>query len=220
MIQKYDPDAFHHHSNPLIRFVENKRVKTILKLMDAENLDFVLEVGCGAGNVIERAPHGRLFGVDLSYSILRKARTQLKQGVHLIQGDAQNLPYKDHIFQRVICSEVLEHLLDPSLALYEISRVLTGKGTAVISVPNELLINRIKRILLRLRIFHWFMDRRGGYHQMAERMDEDWHLHSFQLEGWLKMSRGLFKVARLKRIPFIWLPLRYVILLEKQDVAA
>jgi hypothetical protein len=34
MIQKFDPDAFHHHSSPVIRFIEIKRVRAILKLMD------------------------------------------------------------------------------------------------------------------------------------------------------------------------------------------
>jgi ubiquinone/menaquinone biosynthesis C-methylase UbiE len=220
MITKYDPDAFHRHSNPLIQFVEKKRVRTIFELLDIQSDDSILEVGCGAANVIERASRGRLFGVDLSAAILTKAKKQLRQEIHLFQADAQSLPCKNRVFQQVICSEVLEHLLDPSSALIEISRILATGGKAVISVPNEVWINRIKWILIRLRLFRWLMDRNGGYHEVPERMDEEWHLHSFPLEGWLQILQKFFKVARLKRIPFVWLPLRFVILLEKPDIPA
>ena len=216
MINKYDPDAFHRHSHPLIRFVERKRVNTIFELLEIRSDDCVLEVGCGAGNVIERASRGRLFGVDLSSSILTKAKNQLNRRIHLFQGDAQNLPCKDHVFQHVICSEVLEHLLEPHSALREMRRILAPGGVATVSIPNELWINRIKWILIRLHLFRWFADSREKYEQIPERMDEEWHLHSLPLGEWLKMFKGSFRVTRLKRVPFPWLPLRYVIRLQKQ----
>ncbi len=217
MIKKYDPDAFHHHSNPLIRFVERKRVKTIFKLMDIQERDPILEVGCGAGNVIEKASRGMLFGVDLSLSILNKAKQRLGSTIHLFQGDAQNLPCQDWVFKQIICSEVLEHLLEPSSALNEMLRVLKPKGVAIISIPNELWINRIKRVLVQLRIFHLLAGRGGVYGQMPEKMDDEWHLHSFRLDEWLHMFKRHFRVTALKRIPSAIIPLRYVIRLEKPD---
>jgi ubiquinone/menaquinone biosynthesis C-methylase UbiE len=215
MVKKYDPDAFHHHSNPLIRFVEHRRVNTIVKLMDIHKEACVLEIGCGAGNVIEKINSGKLFGVDISRSILNKGKMKLNKKVHLFQGDAQNLPCKDEVFKQVICSEVLEHLLSPSEALHEMARILEPRGVGVISVPNELWINRIKSILVELRIFRWFVNRRGEYKEMPERMEDEWHLHALPLKQWLSLFKQCFKVTRLRRIPFSWLPLRYVIRLEK-----
>ena len=215
MVKKYDPDAFHHHSNPLIRFVEHRRVNTIIKLMNIHREASVLEIGCGAGNVIEKMNSGRLFGVDISSSILGKARRKLSNRADLFQGDAQNLPCKDEVFQQLICSEVLEHLLSPSDALHEMARILKPHGVAVISVPNEVWINRIKSILVELRIFRWFMNRRGEYKEMPERMEDEWHLHALPLKQWFSLFKQCFKVTRLRRIPFSWLPLRYVIRLEK-----
>ena len=217
MVKKYDPDAFHHHSNPMIRFIESKRVKVILKLMETRKGDRVLEIGCGAGNVIENASLGILFGVDISPFILTKAKQKLNEMVHLFQGDAQNLPCKDGGFMQVICSEVLEHLLSPSGALNEMARILKPQGVAIISVPNELWINRIKNILIRLQIFGWFINRKGEYREMPERMEDEWHLHTLQLEEWLDLFKKLFRVTRLRRIPFLWLPLRYVVRLEKLE---
>ena len=185
--------------------------------MDIRPGDRILEIGCGAGNVLEKSPAGRLFGVDISLSILAKAKQKLDQAGLLFQGDAHNLPCKSDTFNQVICSEVFEHLLDPSLAIEEIARVLNSQGAAIISVPNELWINRVKRLLIRLGIFHWFTDRRGEYQRMPERMDDEWHLHSFHLQQWLEIFTKCFKVVVCKSIPFCWLPLRFVIRLERQE---
>jgi len=216
MVKKYDPDEFHRHPNPLVRFTEKKRVKVILNLLGIySGGDCILEVGCGGGNILEKVPTGELFGVDISDFIITKAKKKLGKKVHLFQANAQNLPFKDHTFKQVICSEVLEHLLDPYLSLKEIARILSPQGIAVISVPNELWINRIKRILIRLGIFDCLLHRQGGYDKMPERMEDEWHLHTFLLEEWIHLFKIFFKITRLKRIPFFWLPLRYVLRLEK-----
>ena len=215
MVMKYDPDAFHHHSNPFVRFTEKERVKAIYKLMDVSQKDRVLEIGCGAGNILEKAPSGKLFGVDISLFILNKAKQKLNKKVCLFQANAQTLPFKDQVFTRVICSEVLEHLLDPSAALNEAARILGNQGVVIISVPNELMINRIKSILIRLGIFKWLLRRKGGYQEMPERMEDEWHLQMFKLEEWLDLFKKLFRVIHMKKIPFFWLPLRYVVRLEK-----
>jgi ubiquinone/menaquinone biosynthesis C-methylase UbiE len=218
MVKKFDPDAFHHHPNPVVRFIEKKRVRAILRLIDVHyGGDRLLEVGCGAGNILEKAPPGNLFGVDISAFIVAKASRRLGEKAVLFQADAQNLPFKDRVFERVICSEVLEHLLDPLVSLQEIARILNHRGVAIISVPNELWINRIKRVLIRLGIFDWLLHRGGEYGKMPERMEDEWHLHAFPLEKWLILFNNFFKVTRLKRIPFSWIPLRYVIQLEKFD---
>ena len=51
-------------------------------------------------------------------------------------------------------------------------------------------------------------------YKMPERMDDEWHLHVFDLAGLLAMiPRGL-RVTRVEGIPFRWLPLRYVVRCE------
>jgi ubiquinone/menaquinone biosynthesis C-methylase UbiE len=217
MVNKYDPDSFHHHHNLLVRFIESKRVNTIYKLLNICNDDYVIEIGCGAGNIIDKAPIGKLFGTDISPSILSKAKEKLNKKVYLFQADAQHLPCKDQVFMQVICSEVLEHLLDPSAALGEIARILKNQGVAIISIPNESKINQIKSILLRLGVFKWLFQKKGTYQEMPERMEDEWHLHTFNLEKWLNLFKELFIVTQLKKIPFSCLPLRYVVRLGKKE---
>jgi ubiquinone/menaquinone biosynthesis C-methylase UbiE len=215
MVKKYDPDAFHHHPNPVVRFIEGKRVKTILALMNDNKEQRILEVGCGAGNILEKAPGDKLFGVDISAFILSKAKQKLNEKVSLFQADAQNLPFKDQTFKQIICSEVLEHVIDPFISLKEIARILDRQGIAIVSVPNELWINRIKGILIRLGMFDWLFHCGEGYGKMAEKMEDEWHLHNFILEEWLELFRKLFSVTRVNKIPFLCFPLRYVVRLEK-----
>ena len=215
MVEKYDPDAFHHHPNSLIRFIEARRVKTILRFLDLKEGDRLLEVGCGAGNILEMTPPSQRFGVDLSTFVLEKAKQRLNKTAQLFQANAQSLPLKSGVFQRVICSEVLEHLLDPAAALQEIGRILDSHGAAILSVPNEPLINRIKRILVGLGIFNRLFQKQGDYARVPERMDDEWHLHSLDLREWLNLVKPFFRVTRIRRIPFFWIPVRYVIRVER-----
>jgi hypothetical protein len=50
---------------------------------------------------------------------------------------------------------------------------------------------------------------------MPERMNDEWHLHSLKLEQWLDLFGRIFEVAQVRKVPFFWLPLRYVIRVEK-----
>jgi SAM-dependent methyltransferase len=53
-----------------------------------------------------------------------------------VQGDALHLPFPDGVFDRVICSEVLEHIPDDIGAMGELTRVLRPGGTMAITVPR------------------------------------------------------------------------------------
>jgi hypothetical protein len=101
------------------------------------------------------------------------------------------------------------------LSLEEIKRILEPQGAAIISIPNESMINRIKSILIQFGIFRWLFQRKGSYSEMPEKMEDEWHLHVFTLKVWLDLFSKIFRVTRVRKIPFFWIPLRYVVRLEK-----
>lgn len=52
-----------------------------------------------------------------------------------VAADAQHLPFKDGAFDRVVCTEVLEHIPDDRAGIAELRRVLKSGGLLAVSVP-------------------------------------------------------------------------------------
>jgi ubiquinone/menaquinone biosynthesis C-methylase UbiE len=217
MVEKYDVEQFHNHPSPLVRYVERKRVRRILALLAPRPGDRVLEIGCGAGHILAQVPTARRFGMDLAESLLAKAARRLERHGALLQGDAEHLPFRDRAWERVYCSEVLEHLPSPAAALAEMHRIVVRGGVAVVSVPNERLINGLKAMLRKSGLYRVLLRARASDYQMPERMDDEWHLHAFDLAGLLALIPPGLRVTRIEGIPFRWLPLRYVVRCESDD---
>ena len=57
--------------------------------------------------------------------------------MQFISGDLCNLPFSNKIFDKAICLDVLEHILDDDRAIRELNRVLKEKGELILTVPHE-----------------------------------------------------------------------------------
>lgn len=222
MARRFDPEAFHRHPNPLIRWLQARRVRLVRDLLDLRPGDCVLEVGCGPGDLLLALPAGAHLGLDLSASMLRRARTRLGPGARLLLADAERLPLDPASFDRVICSEVLEHTLRPRRVLLEIARILRPGGLAVVSVPEEERINRLKDLLWRAplarRLLRFGPARQGaveGAYEMARHMDEAWHLHAFSLELLQGLSPPGLTLERVRSLPLAVFPLHRVVVFRR-----
>ena len=213
MVRRFDPDAYHTRSALPIRAIERLRVRAIRRLLEAGPDARVLEVGVGGGNVLARID-GRRFGLDLSLFILAKAQARLGRDVGLVRGDAMALPFADGVFDRVYCSEVLEHVLEPEAVVREMRRVLAPSGFAVVSVPNEALINRVKGVVFRLPLGRRLVGGGAGGYQPSEKMTDEWHLHEFDRARLERAVAGRFTVETLVGIPSRLMPLRLVARLQ------
>lgn len=207
MVQRYHPGAYHERSSLPVRAVERARTRTIVRMLDVLPHHRILEVGVGAGNVLDQVPTGVRFGLDLSASILRDARLRLASRATLLRGDAATLPFRDGAFDRVLSSEVLEHLPDPAAAVAEIARVTRPGGLVVLSVPNERLIDRTKSLLARTHLLGLLSS--SAYH-VPEDMKDEWHLHAFDLEALRAVAAPHLHVLQVAAIPHALLPLRWI----------
>ncbi len=52
-----------------------------------------------------------------------------------VHGDARTLPFGDHSFDGLLCSQVLEHVDQPETVVREMGRVLKPGGVGLISIP-------------------------------------------------------------------------------------
>ena len=55
-----------------------------------------------------------------------------------VNGDGTRLPFPDDTFDRIVCSEVMEHIPDDSAAARELARVLKPGGLLAVTVPTFL----------------------------------------------------------------------------------
>jgi ubiquinone/menaquinone biosynthesis C-methylase UbiE len=118
-----------------------KRVKSVVQGLEIKDQDRILDCGCGEGfclKVISELCRCQLCGFDRDEEALSRARQELDSSrVQLVQGDIYKLPYHDGEFDKIILSEVLEHLPDDVKALSEVKRVLKPGGILFITVPNS-----------------------------------------------------------------------------------
>lgn len=98
----------------------------------------VLEIGCGKGGKLRdlKAVGNRVVGIDPDEIALEIARDR---GVDTYWGTAESIPdaIREMKFNAVIFSHVLEHCIDPDLALENAKSALKPGGTCVIEVPNN-----------------------------------------------------------------------------------
>ena len=62
----------------------------------------------------------------------------------MVEGDVEALPFADGSFGTVLCTEVIEHIPDPSAALAEYRRVLQPGGLLIGSVPARSAIWKLR----------------------------------------------------------------------------
>ena len=84
------------------------------------------------------APEQSLKGKFSKLNNVRYVTTDLQESHVSLNSDIQNLPFKDNLFDIVICSHVLEHIPNDQKGMMEIFPVLKKDGWAILQVPlNE-----------------------------------------------------------------------------------
>ena len=110
--------------------------------------DRLLDLGCGAGrHAFEAARRGaRVVALDYAFDELPTVTSligamaeagELPGDPHAaaVNGDACNLPFATGSFDRIIASEVFEHVPDDGAAFRELARILRPGGVMAVTVP-------------------------------------------------------------------------------------
>ena len=109
--------------------------KKFIKSLNVITSDKVLDVATGTGDVafaIKRNYKCYVTGLDLSINMLEKAKQKSKKynisDIDFIEGDAENLPFDDNSFDKVVISYGLRNLGNFEKGLSEFHRVLKPNG--------------------------------------------------------------------------------------------
>jgi ubiquinone/menaquinone biosynthesis C-methylase UbiE len=213
MIKRYDPEVFNQHPRGAVRWVEKKRTNAILSSLGARAEHRILDVGCGAGTILAKLPGPNREGIDLSPYMVQRAKEKLGDAVKITQGDAENLPYPDASFDRVVASSLLSHVKNPERVVKELARVTKPGGRITISVCHEEEIEKYLRWAHKLPLVEGLFNLKesgagpGVYHT-------DYHLHRFSARRLRELVGNSLKERTGWAVPSIF-PVHFVASYER-----
>lgn len=94
----------------------------------------LVDVGCGGGKLLEKLHGYKCFGVDISETYLAVAGPR---GAKFCVASSEDLPYVDGFFDCVVCTDVLEHVMNLHAAFTELFRILKPGGILFIRTPYK-----------------------------------------------------------------------------------
>ena len=118
--------------------------KTI-RLMNLRPGERVLDLGCGSGwatrllaRLVGEGPEGfgQVVGLDVSDEMVRQAREASKdfENILYVWGSAQQIPWEENFFDKVLSVESFYYYPDQDRALMELFRVMAPKGRLFILI--------------------------------------------------------------------------------------
>lgn len=125
--------------NALYGHEQSLKIKRSLGALEIEPSDVVLDVGCGTGLLFRYIARSvkMVVGVDISLASLRVARGCARDyglnNVFLVRADADFLPFRSNVFDKVFAITLLQNMPNPSLTLNEIARVAKDGSEMVIT---------------------------------------------------------------------------------------
>jgi len=145
-IDKIFPE--YNSNNPLVRKVFKDRLSYAIKLSNLSSNQKILDVGTGNGillKMLNSKYNNKFVGLDINKDI-RKLKLP---NTSFIICDARRLSFKSNSFDMIYCLDVLEHIKELDLVIRDIKRVLKYKGQLVVSVPQENILYKCARFLLK-----------------------------------------------------------------------
>ncbi len=133
--------------NLLQKLWHTKKLNQIINYLpkDKNTKYTILDVGCSSGiltaEVANTLPKSKVIGLDSYKKAIEFAKGKYPK-ISFIAADAHKIPMKNKTVDILICTETLEHVVDPKEVLVEMKRVLKKDGQAIISMDSGSLLFR------------------------------------------------------------------------------
>src|SRR5437667_6938885 len=116
-----------------------------LRRMELRAGERVLDLGCGAGwatrilaRMVGEGPEGfgQVVGIDISDEMIRRARAGSRDfdNIMFVWGSAQQIPWEENFFDKVLSVESFYYYADQERALAELFRVMAPRGRLFILI--------------------------------------------------------------------------------------
>ena len=135
--------------NPFVRRLFMDRLKYAEKFSRITSNQKVLDIGTGNGILLKRLSlrhkDTKFVGLDTN--------PQIKElsifNTEFVLGDVRRQTFISSIFDIIYCLDVLEHVKELNQAISEIKRVLKNGGQLIVSVPQETVLYKTGRFLIK-----------------------------------------------------------------------
>lgn len=147
--------------NPEVAFLFRRMTEVTFSKINPQPGELILDVGCGKANDgVDIARKGvRVVGLEPSHVMIRQSREYIAKngsGMAVVHGIGENLPFRPEGFDKVYCKGSLDHFIDPSAAISQMSRIVKRNGEVIIAIANfESLGFKLGRTIC------WLMERLG-----------------------------------------------------------
>lgn len=129
-------------ANNIVGLTGLARENEIFRFLDLKPESELLDVGCASGHQVFKAAGicKRVVGIDVGDEFIKTAKEVAQKNnvknVEFLLTEGNTIPFPDNSFDRMICSEVLEHVIEVDIFLDELLRVLKPGAVMIFTVPN------------------------------------------------------------------------------------
>ena len=95
----------------------------------------IVDLGCGAGSILARTRRDHDFAVAADHDPELLATAKLAGSSPILLDLDGELPLDSASIDVVLCTDVIEHIVEPKRALEEMCRVLRPGGTVIVFTP-------------------------------------------------------------------------------------
>jgi len=112
--------------------------KIVFEYLDINPNERICDIACGCGeHSIKMAKKGcNVYGIDMDGKAIKIANILSENKCDFIVGDAEKLPFKSGIFDKVVSVCALEHFRNDEKAIQEMSRIVKLGGVLVLTVDS------------------------------------------------------------------------------------
>lgn len=112
------------------------RISKVLRYCKDLNKNLcIIDLGCGQGDVshqLKLMGFGNVVSIEISSKLLQYAKEKYSNELPLVVADGLQVPFKNNSFDIVISAAVIEHVLDQSKYIKEISRIARHSGYIIL----------------------------------------------------------------------------------------
>lgn len=141
MITEWTPEAWAAYcsANPARKIKAERDRRLVSEMLDHLRGNRILEAGCGYGRITSllSAEDSLLVVMDREPRMVHSVCQAIEKRLRGVAADIEHLPFREKVFDAVICVGVLMHLSHPLEALHQLAKVVKPGGRLLVSWNNR-----------------------------------------------------------------------------------